>query len=345
MAVNPKPFAKLDIDPRVTGKILLTGARVIKTDSDLPSGVFEGVSKPGPGLGIVPLSTDQQDCRYDHGSEAPAAVVDGGGGNVAFTFQDQGFVNQGVKAAQIGVGPTSNAYRTAIRPVPGGTGQLTRFLLTPAERREIQHAEQQTHAAQGTAKRAEMQRRRLAQTLRDRYPHGAAQVDGVENSESEESVYADRAALRMAEAERRVAHEAGRRHRLNDISMQEPRFGHQPFNHNEEFLGRKETKFMQEKAPRPCPYDDTHDRLFGSQSRKHNAARTQELRNRDIGGKPYDLISQTEVTQWPSNIRDRSRRHDYSFMAHPSQQSLELQRSLQGEVKPGDRSTGMIIFG
>jgi len=341
MSVNPKAFGKLDIDPRVTGKILLTGARVIKTESELPGGVFDGVITSGSGLRAVPLSTDQKDCKYDAGTEAPSALIEGGGGNLQFKFQDQGFTNQQVQSARIGVGVTSDAVRTAIRPVPGGIGELTRFLLTPAERREIQNAEQQQNAAKGTAKRAEMQRRRLVQTLRDRYPHGATQVDGVENTADAQSVYADRARERVGEANRRGAHEAGRRRELGTKSC-----GPQPFSHNDEvFLGRKETKFLQEKVPRPTPPGNTYDRLFGCQQREHNPRRTQELRNRDLGGKKYDLVNQGKVTQWPSSIADQSTRHDYSFMAHPSQQSLELQRNLQGHVKAGDRSTGMIIFG
>jgi len=100
---------------------------------------------------------------------------------------------------------------------------------------------------------------------------------------------------------------------------------------------------MQAKVARPTPYPDTQDRLFGSELRAQNPLRTQNLRDRDLQGKAYNIVSKTKIVDWPSSGEDRSRAHDYAFIAHPSQWSLEDHRSSQGAVPRGDRSTGVVL--
>ena len=339
LSVHPEAFSKLNIDPRVAGSMLLAGSRVIQTSDELPGGLFAGVEEKGKGISTIDPTLQQQDCNYADGSNAPASVAARSGGAVALTFKDQRFENMMVRPVEIGTAPTSQAVRTTVRPVAGGTGELTRFLLQPAERRAIQAQEQQEKAAREVAKRAELQRRHLVQTLRDRYPRGALAVDGVANQDSE--VYGSRAQSQVARRAAAAVHAEGRRERIKVLTLQEPRFGHDPFKHNEEFLGRAETKFMQAKALRPMAPADTHQRLFGATDRKDKPQRTQNLREKDLYGKNYNVVSQTAVQHWPSK---QPTRHDYGFMSHPSQQSLECQRSVQGAVAPGDRSTGMLLI-
>ena len=106
---------------------------------------------------------------------------------------------------------------------------------------------------------------------------------------------------------------------------------------------------MQQKTRRPpavpASFDqqaDTHDRLFGSTAAATQPERTQHLRNENLGGKQYNPVTLTRVEHWPPTNPER--RHDQSFMSHPSQVSLDLPRSLQGAVPLGDRTTGMVIF-
>jgi hypothetical protein len=342
MSVNPQAFSKLNIDPRVAGKLLLAGAQVLYTDVPLPGGVFHSVPRAGKGLAAVPSTLEQQDCRFDAAAAAPAVLVARSSGALALTYQPQKFSNMLMRPAQVGVAPTHAAVASSIAPVAGGLGQLTRYLLTPQERRAVQSSEQQQKAAEDVAKKAELQRRRLVQTLRDRYPQGACQVDGAANLSSE--VYGARAQQRLSLDQRAAAHAEGRRQRLHAATGLVPRYGHNPFHANEEWLSRKDTKFLQEKRGQPGPRPDTQDRLFGSSAVKENPLRTQHLRDRDLQGRTYNLVTKAAVVDWPSQGGDRSAKHDYAFMAHPSQQSLERQRSAQGGVSPGDRSTGMIIF-
>jgi hypothetical protein len=339
LSVHPHAFSKLDLDPRVQGRVALAGARVIETEKALPGGVFQGVTHAGRGVHQLDATVDQHDCHYEDGAAAPIAVARRSGGALSLTYSDQRFYNMKVESAVVGVRETPGLMLSAVRPVPGGIGELSQFLLTPSQRKLLAVSELEGMRATETAKRAEGQRRHLVALMRDRYPQGAMRVDGVDNTDSE--VYGARARSQAAFDEKRAVHADGRRQRLNAITMQEPRFGHDPFKHNEEFLGREETKFMQAKAQRPTAPPDTHDRLFGSACVSVNLKRTQSLRDRDLAGKDYSILSKARVEVWPPS--QHSRPHDYAFLEHPSQASVERPRLLQGAVPPGDRSTGIII--
>jgi hypothetical protein len=334
-STNPNVFSKFDIDPRVTGKYILAGSRLVETSSELPAGIFEGVSNSNSGIDNVPKTLEQRDC---------SSLVDRSEGRASSVgFTGQRFRNMDMTPIQLEVQPISQVMQTSIKPIATGQGELTKFLLTPEERRHILKCEIEDKAGRELMKKAELQRRRLVQVLRDRYPQGALRVDGVNNLDSK--VYGDRALARKQENERLRAHASARQERLRNLTMQEPRFGHDPFKHNEELLPPHETKFLQSKKTQPNSRADSHDRLFGSATFEPNMARAQALRNQDLLGKNVNILTNTKVDCLPCTIPDRSGSHDYSFMSHPSQASLERQRSLQGAVMPpGDRSTGMIIF-
>jgi len=340
MAVNPKVFSKFDLDPRVQGKYMLAGARLVETDPRPPVGVLGHRAKKGPGLSVIPPTKDQEDCAHHAGEGAPAALAAASGGSLGLTYLPERFENMQLMPASIGVAPAPAELREAVEPVPGGLGQMKKFLLTPSERRTIQRAEQQHKRAQETAKRAMLQRRRLLQTLRDRHEHGALGVDGIENLESE--VYGEKAARLAEEWGTKDDHWEKRKDRIQSLTMQLPRHGYEPFAHNEEFLGRRETKFLQAKKERPTAADDTHDRLFGYNVRKQNPLRNQHLRDRDLYGKTFNPVLNTEVEFARGSIPPQV--HDYKFMEHKSQQSLERGRNLQGYVEPGDRSSSHVIF-
>lgn len=334
-STNPNTFSKFDIDPRVTGKYILAGARLIETSSELPTGIFEGVSNSRSGVDKIPKTLEQQDCSKisDNSEGLPASM----------TFSSQRFHNMNMEPTRLGYQPVSKVMQSSIQPIPAGHGHLTRFLLTPEERRHILKCEIEDKCGRELTKKAELQRRRLVQVLRDRYPQGAIRVDGVNNLAS--TVYGDRALVRKEEDDKRMAHAAARQDRLRNLTMQEPRFGHDPFKHNEELLPSNETKFLQSKKERPYQREDSHDRLFGSVAFQPNMRRVQELRNQDLLGKDMNMLTNTKINYLRCTIPDKSTKHDYSFMSHPSQACLESQRNLQGAIMPpGDRATGMILL-
>ena len=76
--------------------------------------------------------------------------------------------------------------------------------------------------------------------------------------------------------------------------------------------------FTQKGRTAGCPaaLEDTHTRLFNRQVKEKpaNLERMQELRNREMKGRRYDIITGAEVQVMPSNIPECHNR----FKGHPS---------------------------
>merc|ERR1711924_594776 len=115
---------------------------------------------------------------------------------------------------------------------------------------------------------------------------------------------------------------------LAKVAFAQNRYGHNPFHHNEDFLGLNETKFMQTKGGAGRPKLDTTERLFGSTLHVERPERTQHLRNEDLGGRKYNHVNLTQIHTAPSTAPER--KSERRFMQHRSQQSLERGRNLQG---------------
>lgn len=75
-------------------------------------------------------------------------------------------------------------------------------------------------------------------------------------------------------------------------------------------------------------FDETYNRIFIRRlGYPIKESRTQNLRNNDLNNKNYNLISHTLIEHWPAKNMDRL---EDNAMKHPSQNSLENIRSLQG---------------
>jgi hypothetical protein len=78
-------------------------------------------------------------------------------------------------------------------------------------------------------------------------------------------------------------------------------------------------------------FDETHNRIFYRKMGKApNTMRAQALRDQDIAGKNYNIITHTLISEWPGHEfhRDYDRRLD-----HPSQAALEQPRNTQGAIQ------------
>lgn len=64
--------------------------------------------------------------------------------------------------------------------------------------------------------------------------------------------------------------------------------------------------------------------------------RQQYIRNQDIHGKSYNIITHAAIEQWPATDSDRPKReyYEHRVLSHPSQTSLEGSRNLQGSLRP-----------
>lgn len=211
-------------------------------------------------------------------------------------------------------------------------------LMAPHERRsalDFQVKQQKAHALQKTA---ELQDRRRVQLMRARHPDGALGVDSTANTNS--YVYGERAEAQQRKDEQRARHHNGRQELQANVSVAERRVGYNPFHHNEKLLPPKgqQSKFLQSKSGRNDA-GDTHDRLFGEKMIPENPVRAQKLRDEDLSGKNYSIISGAAVQHAPSVAPERV----HGKLAHMSQQSCERGRHTQGMVMPSHRMTSPFL--
>mmetsp|Transcript_14190 Transcript_14190/g.32984 ORF Transcript_14190/g.32984 Transcript_14190/m.32984 type:complete len:407 (+) Transcript_14190:134-1354(+) len=332
LSVNPKPFSRLDQTPEInactlTAPIGMAGARVVELSDGLPDGLFEGVTKGGEGIQVVPRTLIQNDVNFNH-PEAPAAKMAlDPQGDVMVMESGEGFMNMRSMPPRVTTVPQPPIVGSALDT---STGQLRRYLLTPKERSDLLKHEQKTQKANALQKTAELQQRRLVQIMRHRHREGAVGVDGVNSAAESGSLYEDRAAVKNAAESRRMRKAGDRRSKLATVAFAQNRYGHNPFHHNEEFLGPQETKFMQTKGGSGRPGLNTQSRLFGAQQHVERAERTQHLRDEDLSGKNYNLTGHHNVQYAPSVVPQRV--SEKSYMKHPSQQLLERGRNMQGSM-------------
>ena len=196
-------------------------------------------------------------------------------------------------------------------------------LVAPRERVEALNFEVKQQRAAKVLRRAEMQARRLTQYMRAHHPNGVLGVDSTANRRS--AVYGAHAAEMQDLASYRTHHADRRRGNLSNILVGEQRHGYDPFAHDP--TPRSDIYFMQQKACHP-PYADTNARIFMKRDHAVNKDRRQHLRDMDIFGKSYDVVTHAKVEQFPSSVTERTNK----ILAHPSQQSEERGRNTQGSL-------------
>ena len=63
---------------------------------------------------------------------------------------------------------------------------------------------------------------------------------------------------------------------------------------------------------------------------KYQPERTQHLREQDLNGKTYNIITHSKIEFWPPKSPERRDRR----LSHPSQTSLRGPRNMQGAMGP-----------
>ena len=195
--------------------------------------------------------------------------------------------------------------------------------MAPAERRAALEFEVKRQRAAKTIRSAEMQSRRLTQYMRSHHPHGVLGVDSTANASS--AVYGASAVSMKDFSDHRASHAERRRENQSKILVATKRLGYDPFVHDP--TPRADIYFMQQRASHPS-YVDTNARIFQKREHFANPQRRQQLRDQDIAGKDYDVITHTKVHLYPSTKDERVNK----ILAHPSQQSSERGRNVQGSL-------------
>ena len=151
------------------------------------------------------------------------------------------------------------------------------------------------------------------------------QVDSTANPDS--YVYGEAAReIRRRDANHKASCDA-RRANLTKLLCGETTHGYDPFQHDES-LKQEMNRFLQAKTFGKCrPSHSTHERLFTKHEKPRKAVREQFIRDRELEGRPYDIVGHYTIERLPSHVPQRVN----TQLAHPSQNGKEG-RCTQGSL-------------
>merc|ERR1711871_1444619 len=273
---------------------------------------------------VLPKTEEQIDVRFGAADAPKSTMLNPELEENALVIDDPFFRNMHLEVPPMQATVTPASMHAVI--VTSETGGL----MAPKERRAALDFEVKNQKARRLQKTAEAQERRRIEMMRNRYPDGVLNVDSTANLDS--VTYGAQAAAKTVKEQRRARHHEGRKQLQTTVSVAERRLGHNPFHHNETLLDARETKFLQSKSGRRDTHD-THDRLFGERVLAENPVRAQKLRNEDLGGKHYNIVTHSAVQSAPATVDERPT----NKFSHMSQQSCERGRNTQGMILPSHR--------
>ena len=324
---NPESFSRLQATYLPTQPIkpmTLSGAAVILLE-DTHGLNSINVKQPAKEISKIPLTAEQRDIGMDNdlSGNIPFVKKTFSDGKVALVSQKQSFRNQGLAPPSLVQGEIPD-YMQAAGP------NCDQRLLNPKQRRDILLFEKQKKEADDLIRAAQSDRMKTKKQMCGlQFHRGALMVDSSDNMESE--VYGERAVKLAAEKEyksqihlertSRLAAKQSAMHINGNILVPDsvgPRV--------------KVEKHYQSKGGdyHQLSFDETHNRIFCRLQGASNGARTQHLRDVETSGNPYSITQHTTIEHWPPRSFPREVRQ---AMAHPSQASLENQRSLQGSLR------------
>jgi len=313
LSVDPRPFSRLDTKPLpgvanpYAASQGMAGAACFEVGPAKEGGALCHKKPPPHAEAEVPLTVEQQLSQR----------LPGNGDALA---QDAPtFINMFARAEEVVRTDTPAAYKAAELSMQKGA------LITPAQRRAALDFQIKNERARATVKRGELQARRLHHLLRDRHPQGALNVDSTANPDS--YVYGAAAReIRQRDANHKMSCDA-RRANLTKILCGETTHGYDPFQHDES-LKQEMNRFLQAKTFGKCrPSHSTHERLFTKHEKPRKDVREQFIRDRELEGRPYDIVGHYTIERLPSHVPQRVN----TQLAHPSQNGKEG-RCTQGSL-------------
>ncbi|KAJ8604245.1 hypothetical protein CTAYLR_009236 [Chrysophaeum taylorii] len=308
-STDPEPFSRLDTTSHALGLQTrssgLAGKRVVELE-DAPAGGVLSFGRAARDAARVPLTEAQE-------------VAAGTDGHCCALIDAARFENLHVVPERL-VPTAGDVYEKRIALAESGR------LTTPAERRETLDIEVKKLRADGIRRKAAGEAKRLGDLMRWRHPDGVLGVDSTANQKS--AVYEPAATRLIAKADRSREIACARREHLAKKTVAKDRLGYDPF-HHDATKRDEESTFLQRRAAHP-PYADTHLRVFQKHEVVFNPRRAQQLRDYDLNGKHYDIVTHTVHEVLPPSTEERVNKR----LAHPSQNSLERGRNLQGSFLP-----------
>ena len=210
--------------------------------------------------------------------------------------------------------------------------QLDQKLLNPFQRREILEFEKKKNAADAYIRKAVSDRSKLKEKLvGPDYKRGVVGYDNSINPESE--IYGEKAKSYLEDKNNQQIFNENRR---SYIAQKTSSIQHSGNILNPDLMSDqiKTEKYYQNKGGNihALSFEETYFRVLESNKEvsRNNPQRTQNLRNQDLNGKKYNIVSHVPIEVWPSTSSERV----YKNLLHPSQTSLYGSRNMQGATRP-----------
>jgi hypothetical protein len=318
LSEDPRPFARLNPERRV---LLLEG----HPDNGTVLGEARNSGSNFPRTDAQ-YDADGWNDRGGGGSGRPESVVNSPGrAENAIALQTQSYHNYKV------IAPRNRAVQAPDAMTKVG-------LLTPADRRAIMEFEKQNLLAKRVRQQSDLDHSRRVGLMACRHPEGCLGLDGPGSAASE--AYGAKGDMMLRQRDHRQRHANARAERLRQVSSSVANVPYDMLDHDMAVKTAQETKVFQEKTG-VRQYLDTTNRIFDNSAYIPSVNRMQSLRNEDLGGKQYNIVTHTNVPVAPSNMPLRMDHRE----AHPSIINYRLERGNQYNQnynnKPIANATGL----
>lgn len=324
---NPDAFSKLGegaaVPVQPSRPMALLGTRVIGLEKQ--PGQFLNADQPARQLTHLPLTVEQRDMDMDTDLRGRVPIVgEAHDRNALVTIEQRPiFKNYQLQPPVFQV-EQQPAFMTAAGP------QGDQCLLNPAHRREIIEFEKRKKEADALTRVATAARERMRkQVCGQQFQRGVLMVDSAFNEESE--VYGVAARKHHAEQDYKAQIHLERRSRLATKMSSMATNGN--ITVPDSVAPRVPTERLYQSkggSGHAFSFEETHNRLFCRQEINKNGNRTQRIRDAEMSGKQYDIVTLTTLEHWPSRHFDRL---ESKVLQHPSQASIEGIRNLQGAAR------------
>lgn len=322
---DPRTFSKLNADQlpvQTTHPCTLSGTRIIELDPLSGMEVLNGLEKPS-GTTKLPLTSHQVDIGMngdDLRGNIPIVSNANQTGQKVIMKNNYSFQNYSIRPPNFITEELPTFYREA---GPQGDQKL----LTPAQRRKMMEIDAQSRLANSHLSQAVSERTKLRTSLTGPSHHrGVLMVDSSDNINSE--IYGNKAQEIQNKSQKiQQFHEMRQQNLIrNNGSLSKD------FNNLVPEDKRQEKLFQNKKyIGNTLSFEETFHRVFEKEQLKPpKPERTQYLRDQDLQGKNYNIITNTQIVYGKSLVEEKRDK----ILSHPSQQSLSYNRNLQGSLRP-----------
>ncbi len=324
---NPVSFSRMqatDVPVQPAKPICLSGAQIVPLEPQ--SGQFLNPTIPPTQRAQIPLNTTQCDVgmQPDLSGNIPLKNQALTEGKTVCIQKRETFANMGMRGPEF-------ALETRPEYMDRAGSQADSCLLNPAMRRGILEFEKRENEAKMIFNEANSGREKLKKQLHGpAFRRGVLMVDSSANPNSE--IYGEKARKEQALKDYRAQIHLERRSQLATKWSSIATNGN--ITVPDSVAPRVKTEaFYQSKGGKAhaFSFEETHNRLFCRQERAGGANRTQRIRDAELSGKQYNIVTLTAIEHWPSRSFDRQ---SNKILMHPSQESMEAPRNLQGTLRP-----------